>query len=105
MARHDTTANDPVDTVLAQIFGRDSYSFVALATGSLFVAATRRYYEDRLLCNRGVGYAVEVLGSAIGALLTLTLLLPMLGITWLLVVLELALVIAFAGAVITARNY
>lgn len=78
---------------------------VALATGSLFVAATRRYYENRPLCNRGAGYAVEVLGSAIGALLTLTLLLPMLGIAWVLVVLELILTVAFVGAIITARSY
>lgn len=78
---------------------------VALATGSLFVAATRRYYEDRPLCNRGLGYAVEVLGSAIGALLILTLLLPVLGISWVLVVLEVTLIVALVGAVITARSY
>lgn len=78
---------------------------VALATGSLFVAATRRYYADRPLCNRGAGYAIEVLGSAIGALLTLTLLLPMLGIAWVLVVLELILAVAFVGAILTARSY
>lgn len=78
---------------------------VALATGSLFVAATRRYYKNRPLINRGAGYAVEVLGSAIGALLTLTLLLPMLGIAWVLVVLELILLIAFVGAIVTARSY
>ena len=78
---------------------------VALATGSLFVAATRRYYENRPLCNRGAGYAIEVLGSAIGALLILTLLLPMLGIAWVLVVLELILIVAFVGAIITARSY
>jgi hypothetical protein len=78
---------------------------VALATGSLFVAATRRYYENRPLGNRGAGYAVEVLGSAIGALLILTLLLPMLGIAWVLVVLEFILSVAFVGAIITARSY
>ncbi|MDH3891309.1 MAG: hypothetical protein OEV49_09525 [candidate division Zixibacteria bacterium] len=78
---------------------------MALATGSLFVAATRRYYENRPLRNRGIGYAVEVLGSAIGALLTLTLLLPMLGVTGLLVTLELILAVALVGAIITARSY
>jgi len=78
---------------------------VALATGSLFVAATDRYYENRPLANRGVGYAVELVGSAVGALFTLTVLLPTLGITGLLVLLAAVLIAGLVGAVFTERCY
>jgi len=78
---------------------------VALATGSLFVAATNRYYEERPLANRGAGYAVELAGSALGALFTLTLLLPMVGITWLLIILGAVLLTALVGAVCTEYCY
>ncbi len=78
---------------------------VALASGSLFVAATARYYEDRPLTNRGVGYAVELLGSAIGALVTLAVLLPMVGISWVLILLGAVLVVALVGALLTERCY
>jgi len=67
-----------------------SYSFAlifltAFATGGLFVAATRRYYAGRAHRNRGLGYAVEISGSAIGALLTTTILLPTIGLSWILI--------------------
>ncbi|MEA3296732.1 MAG: hypothetical protein U9R56_02575 [candidate division Zixibacteria bacterium] len=74
---------------------------VALATGSLFTAATRRYYSDGNQDNRGSGYALELIGSSAGALLTITVLLPVLGLTWLLISLAALLVMAFAGAVLT----
>ena len=66
---------------------------VALATGSLFVAATRRYYADRENPNRGAGYACELAGSALGALLTTTVLLPVIGLHWLLVSLMILLAV------------
>ena len=66
------------------------YSFAlmfltAFGTGGLFVAATRRYYRGRDQGNRGLGYAVEISGSAVGALLTTTVLLPTIGLSWILV--------------------
>jgi spermidine synthase len=54
---------------------------VAVATGSLFVAATRRYYPPDRDGNRGLGYAVELAGSAIGALIVAPVLLPAIGLT------------------------
>jgi hypothetical protein len=54
----------------------------SMATGGLFVAATRRYYSEQLTKNQGTGYALEVIGSAIGALLTTTVLLPTIGLFW-----------------------
>jgi hypothetical protein len=57
---------------------------VALATGSLFVAATRRYYDINPARNRGGGYAWELAGSALGAILTTSVLLPLIGLSWLL---------------------
>ena len=57
----------------------------ALATGGLFVAATNRYYYGRSFRTRGLGYAAELAGSAIGALTAITILLPILGLIWLLI--------------------
>lgn len=57
---------------------------VALATGTLFVGATNRYYANRVECNRGAGYGWDLVGSALGALVTTTVLLPVIGIVWLL---------------------
>jgi hypothetical protein len=70
---------------------------VALATGTLFVAATSRYYPAGLTANRGAGYAAELTGSAIGALLTVTILLPVLGLQWLLLSICGVVVLAAAG--------
>lgn len=55
----------------------------AAATGGLFVAATRRFYRPQV-ANTGIGYAAELAGSACGALLTTTVLLPTIGLNWLL---------------------
>ena len=74
---------------------------VAVITGSLFVAATARYYFGRSESNRGAGYALELVGSALGALLPITILLPFLGIPWLLASLLIFLVLSLVGATIT----
>ncbi|MDH4157381.1 MAG: hypothetical protein OEW00_08915 [candidate division Zixibacteria bacterium] len=58
---------------------------VAVATGLLFAFATRRYYGGQTESNRGLGYACELLGSSMGALFTTTILLPVIGLSWLLV--------------------
>jgi spermidine synthase len=77
---------------------------VALATGGLFVAATRRYYATDPAANRGAGYAVELVGSSVGALLATTVFLPLIGLQWLLLSLCGILVLALIGAVLTARG-
>jgi hypothetical protein len=73
----------------------------AMATGALFVAATRRYYYGRSESNRGAGYACEIIGSSVGALFTITILLPLVGINWLLIAIILALVLSLIGAYVT----
>ncbi|MEW5995530.1 MAG: hypothetical protein AB1744_14195 [Candidatus Zixiibacteriota bacterium] len=75
---------------------------VAAATGSLFVAATNRYYPAGRIDNRGTGYAWELIGSSLGALFTTTVLLPSIGLSWLLAALAMLLLAALAGARITA---
>jgi hypothetical protein len=74
---------------------------VAVITGSLFVAATARYYFGRSESNRGAGYALELVGSALGALLPVTILLPFLGIPWLLAAILIFLALSLVGATIT----
>jgi len=76
----------------------------ATATGSLFVAATDRYYPGRAESNRGAGYACELIGSSVGALLSTTILLPVIGLRWLLISLAVLLVVAFLGSFVTARD-
>jgi spermidine synthase len=76
----------------------------AVATGSLFVAATHRYYAGEGESNRGLGYAWELIGSSAAALMTTTILLPIIGLTWLLVAVMILLLAAFAGSVLTARR-
>jgi len=76
---------------------------MALATGSLFVAATDRYYFGRADSNRGVGYAVEIIGSGIGALFAITVFLPLLGLQWLLISIIVLIVLTLAGAVVTVK--
>ncbi|MEE9443459.1 MAG: hypothetical protein V3V99_12410 [candidate division Zixibacteria bacterium] len=66
----------------------------ALGTGTLFVGATNRYYAIYLDNNRGAGYAVEIAGSAAAALLTTTILLPIIGVVW--------LILSIAGLIILA---
>jgi hypothetical protein len=77
---------------------------VAIATGTLFVAATNRYYQAGLEANRGHGYATELVGSAIGALFAMTLILPAIGLQWLLASVGGLLLLALAGSILTARG-
>ena len=72
------------------------------ATGTLFVAATARYYFGRARANRGIGYALEIAGSALGALCTITILLPLIGLTATLVGLIGLAVLALIGAYISS---
>ncbi|NMC43076.1 MAG: hypothetical protein GYA46_04085 [candidate division Zixibacteria bacterium] len=81
---------------------------MALATGALFVGATYRYYSrsasGRKRINRGSGYGWELVGSGIGALVTTTLLLPTIGLHWLLWSLMIVVVLAMAGSGVSARQ-
>jgi hypothetical protein len=76
----------------------------ASATGSLFVCATARYYSGSLSANRGSGYAVELAGSSLGALFSMSLLLPVIGLNWLLLSLVLLIILAMAGSILTGRT-
>ncbi|UCD95065.1 MAG: hypothetical protein JSU69_03165, partial [Candidatus Zixiibacteriota bacterium] len=76
----------------------------ALATGSLFVAATDRYYFGKADSNRGTGYAFEIAGSAVGALIATTVLLPIIGLQWLLVSIVALAAVALIGAILTAQG-
>jgi hypothetical protein len=73
----------------------------AVATGGLFVAATRRYYAARPRANRGAGYAMEISGSAVGALLTTTVLLPTIGLDWILVSCLILIGLALLASLVT----
>lgn len=73
----------------------------ALAGGGLFVSATYRYYFGRVGANRGTGYAFEIAGSAVGALFTITILLPLIGLQWLIGSVIIFLFICLVGAYIT----
>ena len=85
-----------IDYRLALIYHALFLLVVALATGSLFVAATRRYYVTGASENRGFGYAAELVGSAVGALLTTTVLLPVIGVNWLLFALAMFCMLALS---------
>ncbi len=74
---------------------------IAIASGALFVAATYRYYFGRAKSNQGIGYACEIIGSAIGALFVMTILLPLLGLTGLLMALMVFILMGLLGAYIT----
>jgi len=89
----------------ALLFYHLFFLFVAAtATGSLFVAATDRYYPGRAESNRGTGYACELIGSSVGALLSTTILLPVIGLQWLLISLVVLLVVAFGGSFVSGRD-
>jgi hypothetical protein len=75
----------------------------ATGTGALFVAATERYYSLLPERNRGSGYACELIGSSAGALLSVALLLPLLGLHWLLVGLCALILLGLAGSVLADR--
>jgi spermidine synthase len=70
----------------------------AAAAGIVFAGATRLYYKDDPEANRGAGYAAELLGSSLGALLTATIFLPVIGVQWLCVALAALSALAIAGA-------
>ncbi|RKX19964.1 MAG: hypothetical protein DRP51_06530 [Candidatus Zixiibacteriota bacterium] len=73
----------------------------ALAGGGLFVSATYRYYFGRAKSNRGTGYAYEITGSAIGALFAMTIILPLIGLQWLIGLIIIFLFIGLVGAYMT----
>jgi len=73
----------------------------AAATGGLFVAATNRYYPQGSEQNRGAGYACELVGSSVGALFTTTILLPVVGLHWLLISQAMLIAVALIGSFLT----
>jgi spermidine synthase len=77
---------------------------VAIATGTIFVGATNRYYADLPGADRGVGYGWEILGSSIGALVTMTMCLPVIGLTWMLVSVVGLIILALTGTVISNKG-
>lgn len=81
---------------------------MALATGTLFVGATHRYCRRGThrgkATNPGAGYGWELVGSGIGALMTTTFLLPIIGLTWLLWSLMIVVVLTMAGSGVSARQ-
>lgn len=74
---------------------------MAMATGALFVAATGQYYRNRTQSNRGAGYAVEITGSSLGALLATTVFLPVIGLSWLLLSLGMLAGLVLIGFLVT----
>jgi spermidine synthase len=73
---------------------------MAIGTGSLFVGATDRYYATERSSNRGLGYAMELAGSAMGALIVTPVLLPAIGLVGILVGLTALLVVTLVLCVI-----
>jgi spermidine synthase len=74
---------------------------IAMATGTIFVAATDRFYFGKSESNRGLGYGLELTGSALGALVPTAILLPLLGVNLLLISLMAMIIIAVIGAFIS----
>lgn len=89
------------ESILLGYFGLVLFT-TGTAAGTLFIAATARYYFGRAGANRGTGYAVEILGSAIGALFTVAVFLPILGLTWILISLLIVTALALIGSYLTA---
>jgi len=88
-------------SLVIPLFYHAAFLFAAAAvTGGLFVAATRMYYQGAAERNRGMGYAFEVAGSATGALLATTVLLPVIGLSWLMYSIAILLAVAFVGMLI-----
>ncbi|UCG61100.1 MAG: hypothetical protein JSV52_12330 [Candidatus Zixiibacteriota bacterium] len=73
----------------------------AAATGILFVGATRQFYGEQSRENRGLGYAYEIAGSSLGSLFTVTVLLPVIGLTWLLIGIAALVALAYLGLLIS----
>jgi len=71
----------------------------AAATGAIFVAATERYYSPTGSTNRGSGYAFELLGSSVGALVSGAVLLPLIGVAALLFSMAILLLLALVGSI------
>ena len=92
-----------VDPRLALLYHMLFLLTTALATGSLFAAATRRYYANTFFTNRGRGYAVELIGSGLSALLVATVLLPVIGLTWLLAACVMLLGVTTVGCLASRR--
>jgi hypothetical protein len=83
---------------LFSMLGHLAFLFiVAGATGMLFVAATKIYYASGRMLNQGMGYAVELVGSSAGALLATPILLPLIGLDWLLIGLMTLVGLAFVA--------
>jgi SAM-dependent methyltransferase len=76
---------------------------VAFCTGSLFVAATRYYYGETT-GHGGIGYAIELAGSSLSALVTMPLLLPAVGLKWLLMAVAILTGLLFIRAVVDIRS-
>jgi len=74
---------------------------IAIGSGSLFVAAANRYYFGRPESNRGLGYAFELAGSSIGALVPTMILLPLIGLQWLIISIIIFLLVALLAAILT----
>jgi hypothetical protein len=74
-----------------------------MATGTSFVAATNRYQSYSLSTNRGVGYACELAGSSLGALLGTTILLPLLGLELFLILALSVIGLTLVGAVVAGQ--
>ncbi|MEW6413199.1 MAG: hypothetical protein AB1483_12135 [Candidatus Zixiibacteriota bacterium] len=72
----------------------------AAASGALFVGATRQYYGRKAKENRGTGYALEIAGSSLGALFSTAVLLPVIGLTYLLIAIAAVSGIALLGLII-----
>jgi len=90
-----TWDNINVDSSLLYHLG---FMFVmALATGSMFTSGTELYYWLNRNKNRGIGYAFELSGSAIGSLLTITILLPLIGLQGILISFIIILLLATIG--------
>ncbi len=77
---------------------------VAVATGSLFISATDRYYYGRTEANRGLGYAFEIGGAALGALTITTIIVPIYVANFVLVSLMILLIVTLIGALLTVNK-
>jgi len=93
-----------IDHNLLLLYHSSFLFVIAMATGSLFVAATDRYYFGRSQANRGIGYAFEIGGSALGALTATTLLLPIIGLPMLNISIIVLIVVTLAGALLTVNK-
>jgi len=77
---------------------------MAVATGSLFVGATIKYYAIGHAFNRGTGYAVELAGSALSALIVIPVLLPAIGLNVILIGLAALIVLTWLASIIVDRQ-